>query len=306
MQVKIRSTLAERMSQSEEFETNNTRLFRSQNSVKWCGRFKDVQVNRTDLEYAFGRYGRINVKTILGGGESSFMYGEIEFDNSEDAEEACEAEVVILGEKLHVTLAELDPDSEEFKSKSEAWRCHVVKTQERRYVFSDVSWAMYDLVPVELRPKFWVDFNREGFVCKREVIYHYMVTLTVESMARHLLKSLLECPAYKSLCHRVEGALNGFYTFSVNRIYDFHDHGKSNALVFNRPAKGCNLFYDGKPFYYHHDVELLASIGSITERLADDGTPEEVKFAKFAKFAAPVDYGEELKSVINDVFQKVM
>lgn len=263
-------------------------LFESRNSVKWSCPVKGV--NQTDLEYAFGRYGRIVAVKVHG------KSGVVEFETPEDAAAARETEIVILGARLEVVPAELDPNSVEFKSKSQTWLSHLVETQERRYVFTDVAWAMYGMIPAGLRPRFWVDFNQESYISDRGVIEHYMVTFTVKKIDRWLHKKMLKCPVYKSLCRRVEGALNGFSTFSVSRIYG----SKESKLVVNRPARGCNLFYNGQPFYFHHDVELLQAISSIIEQL-EDGTRMEARFAKFAEFVL-VDYHKELQSVINDVY----
>lgn len=260
---------------------------KSRNSVKWSCPVKGV--NQTDIEYAFGRFGRIVAVKVHG------KSGVVEFEAPEDAAAACEAEIVILGARLKVVPAELDPDSEEFKSKSQTWLSFLVQTQELRYVFTDVAWAMYGMIPAGLRPRFWVDFNRESYISDRGVIEHYMITFTVEKIDRCLYKELVKSPVYKSLCRRVEGALNGFSTVSVGRIYG----SKEPKLVVNRPAGGCNLFYNGKPFYFPHDIELLQAISGIIERL-EDGTRMEARFAKFAEFVL-VDYHKELQSVINDI-----
>lgn len=90
---------------------------------------------------------------------------DIVYQNSEDATRALlasqEGKIIVSDEKVQLTRAIMDPDSVEFKNMSDEWKDNLVKVEEKSYVFTDVAWSMYQLIPINIRPQFWLQFEEE-------------------------------------------------------------------------------------------------------------------------------------------------
>ncbi len=193
---------------------------------------------------------------------------DIVYQNSEDATRALlasqEGKIIVSDEKVQLTRAIMDPDSVEFKNMPDEWKDNLVKAEEKSYVFTDVAWSMYQLIPVNIRPQFWLQFEEESYIDRYSVIFHYMITNTLRMLnCTDVLEKILVCPKAKSLARRTEYAINKVYAVSIpsiNEIWNGHSISFECLNV-------TTLYYNGKPFDFHTDIELSESIDAVIERM---------------------------------------
>ncbi len=148
-----------------------------------------------------------------------------------------------------------------------AWKSNLVQVMEASYVFTNVTWPMYQLIPIELRPKFWVGFNRMAYVDRYQVIYHHVMIDVLENELKwpDVLAVTFACPEALSLARRTEDAINNVVTVSIPSMKELRVGHKVTVGQIN-PTK---LYYNGKPFDFRADIELSEAIKEVVEKMQD-------------------------------------
>lgn len=234
-------------------------MYMSKTTLKECSCcFSNINL----LESELVKFGPVVNVTRFGG------VIEIVYQNSGDATQALhasqEGKIIISGEIVKLTRAIMDPDGIEFKNMSDEWKDNLVKFEEKSYVFTDVAWSMYQLIPINIRSQFWLQFEEESYIDKYSVIFHYMIINTLK-MLNHadVLEKILVCPKVKSLARRTEYAINNVYAVSIPSIAEIWD---GHAISFGC-LEGTTLYYNGESFDFHTDIELSESIDAVVERM---------------------------------------
>lgn len=178
-----------------------------------------------------------------------------------------------------------------------------------KYVFTDVAWAMYQLIPDKFKPAFWEAFADDG--CDEyELITHDMVQASSEKFLDQC--PFFDCPEYISLVKRCEEYINHSFVIKIpRRLHNYFTDSRPDIDVEYTEPPPTLVYFKGEPYQFSHDVDVIHAALNIffgiiaanpTYYTTNEDSSWKVEYAKyFHKVTRRFEFEQELKARLVEI-----